>query len=303
MERGIDRDGRESLAYSASIARRADVGLFDEDAWPPLACSVRGCERPLASAGRTLVCPNGHAFDVARSGYCNLLQPNDRRSLDAGDSAEQVEARKRLHARGAGRELDAELARLVRIHGGKRVLEVGCGPGFALEALTKELSVRGVGLDLSAHAIDAAARRVRSLAWIVANADRRLPIVEHSLDVVVSITGPKNWAQFRRVLAPTGHAIVAVPAADDQIELRAAVLGEGTETERATATLAACAADFELVARSEVRTRVRLDRSGLADLLVATYRGARHKEAERANALGTLEVTLALELLVLAPRI
>jgi 23S rRNA (guanine745-N1)-methyltransferase len=299
--RGIDRDERESLAYSTAIARRADVERIDEDEWPPLACSVRGCARPLARAGSALVCAQGHAFDVARSGYCNLLQPNDRRSLEAGDSVEQVEARTRLRARGAQRELDVELARLVRAHGAERVLEVGCGPGFALEALILELGVSGIGLDLSAHAIDAAARRVPSATWIVANADRRLPILDRSVDVVVSITGPKHWPEFRRVLAPNGRAIVAVPAADDLIELRAAVLGAGTESERVTSTLAACAGVFELETRAQVRTRLPLDRVGLADLLLATYRGARRKEAERAGEIESLDVTLAVDVLVLAP--
>ena len=37
-------------------------------------------ERWLPIDLETQVCPRGHAFDVARSGYVNLLQPQDRRS-------------------------------------------------------------------------------------------------------------------------------------------------------------------------------------------------------------------------------
>src|SRR5258708_33871115 len=41
-----------------------------------LLCTVRDCHLPLLQTkdegGRRLVCPSGHSFDVARSGYINL---------------------------------------------------------------------------------------------------------------------------------------------------------------------------------------------------------------------------------------
>lgn len=287
----------------------SEAGALEGSRLAPLACGVRGCglalarvERAPGALERRLACAQGHSFDLARSGYCNLLQPNDRRSLEAGDSAEQVAARTRLHVRGADAELVRALVELARVERGAPMLEVGCGPGFALEALARAHAPLALGLDLSAHAIDAAARRVRDVAWVVANADRRLPVLDRALEVVLSVTGPKNWPEFRRVLAPGGRAIVAVPAADDLIELRESLLGEGRPAERVEATLAAAGADFELVQRSSARTRVELDRAGLADLLLATYRGARRREAERADALESLTVTLAVDLLVLAPR-
>ena len=43
--------------------------------------------------GLSLVCENGHRFDVARQGYVNLLSPKDKRSKDPGDSKEMVYAR------------------------------------------------------------------------------------------------------------------------------------------------------------------------------------------------------------------
>ena len=70
---------------------------------PPLACSVRGCYEPLRRLRDSYVCSRGHSYDVARSGYVNLLQPQDRKSLDAGDSRAAVEARAELIAAGVGR--------------------------------------------------------------------------------------------------------------------------------------------------------------------------------------------------------
>ena len=41
----------------------------------PLACTVRDCGLPLEKREREYVCEYGHTFDIARSGYVNLLQP------------------------------------------------------------------------------------------------------------------------------------------------------------------------------------------------------------------------------------
>jgi len=65
-----------------------------------LRCPVRGCRRPLTRDPRRLVCSRAHAFDVARSGYVNLLQAQDRRSSQPGDGAATVQARGRVIARG-----------------------------------------------------------------------------------------------------------------------------------------------------------------------------------------------------------
>ena len=280
------------------------MSFLDDSNLPPLACSVRGCGARLAREGRALVCEAKHSFDIARSGYVNLLQPNDRRSLEAGDSKEQVAARTRVYEQGLLTPLVGELVRAAREHvkAHALALEVGCGPGFALDELSRGLEFAATGLDLSAHAIDAAARRFPRLHWVVANADRTLPFLDGSLDLVASVTGPKNPAEFRRILRQNGRAIVAVPAADDLIELRGAVLGSALETERVERVLATFAADFELVERATVRSRARLAPATLRDLLDSTYRAARTREAERASELAELEVTLSTEVLVLGAR-
>ena len=52
-----------------------------------LLCTVRNCHMELVREERRLHCPRGHSFDVARSGYINLLQPQERRSKEPGDTA------------------------------------------------------------------------------------------------------------------------------------------------------------------------------------------------------------------------
>ena len=61
-----------------------------------LLCTVHGCRRPLLPAGRRVACRRGHSFDVARRGYLNLLQPQDRRARRPGDTAGVLAARRRF---------------------------------------------------------------------------------------------------------------------------------------------------------------------------------------------------------------
>ena len=55
-----------------------------------LLCPVRCCHTALVREEGRLLCPRGHSFDVARSGYINLLQPQDRRSKHPGDTSVAV---------------------------------------------------------------------------------------------------------------------------------------------------------------------------------------------------------------------
>lgn len=270
-----------------------------------LACSVRGCGLALELGERTARCPVGHAFDRARSGYWNLLQPQDRRSRAPGDEREAVEARARLFARGVGAELVQRLTQRVAALALGRddsLLELGSGSGDALARLQRASGARAIGLDLSAAAAEHAAKRFPDSSWIVANADRRLPVLDGSLALVLSIHGRRNPAECARVLAPGGRALFAVPASDDLQELRAAVLGGASTGSRLPSLLAELEPHLEPLETGSVRAQHTLDRTGLADLLRSTYRGQRNAQRARLDALESLQVTLASEWVLCAQR-
>jgi 23S rRNA (guanine745-N1)-methyltransferase len=261
---------------------------------------VRGCTLPLLRRDRTLVCSAGHSYDVARSGYVNLLQPHDRRSAAAGDSREAIEARESLLAGGVGRALiDAIAARVRALDLGDDavIVDLGCGSGDALAALT-ERSSGGVGIDLSVPAIERASRRFPNRTWVVANADRRLPLLDRSVALVVSLHARRNPPEVARVLVAAGHLLVAVPAPDDVIELRELVQGQRLERDRGEVVLAEHEPLFDLVERVVVRETRDLDRDALLGVLRGTYRGERRGAADRVAALTRMSVTFASEILV-----
>lgn len=270
-----------------------------------LRCTVRGCGLPLCAEGRRFACAAGHAFDRARSGYVSLLQPQDRRSLAAGDSRETVAARRRLFAAGAGGALLEALTSVIAGIGrpaGARAADVGSGEGSLFGSLARELALDAAGIELSAHAADLAARRHPGVLWLVANADRGLPLADGSVDIVLSVTARRNPAECARVLAPGGRLVVAVPSADDLGQLRRAVLGEAATVDRVPGLVAEHAARFEVLARRQARDTRLLTAGQLEDLLVSTYRGGRAGRRERVAGLDRLEVTLSQEIVVFRPR-
>jgi 23S rRNA (guanine745-N1)-methyltransferase len=251
-----------------------------------LLCPVRNCHLPLEREERRLLCPRGHSFDVARSGYINLLQLQDRRSNQAGDTADAVAARRRLHDRGVTAPLLHGIAEIMAGSPGDIVLEAGCGDGFYLGALARQTGFRAHGIDISVPAIDSAARRYPGCEWIVANADRFVPYAERSFSVILSITARMNSSEFRRVLRQDGRLVVAVPAPEDLIELR------GAGRDRGDRTVETFAHDFTLVDRRRVTTTADLDAAAVHDVLLSIYRPMRSQPVE------AMRVTFSLDILL-----
>jgi 23S rRNA (guanine745-N1)-methyltransferase len=266
----------------------------------PLVCQVRGCGEPLAWEAKRCVCPKGHAFDAARSGYVNLLSPQDKRAREPGDSKEAVRARGRLLDRGFGTHVLEALTAMLAARGAKArstALDVGCGEGFFLSSIAERFRLGGYGADLSTAALAAAARRKGAIRWIAANADRRLPFSDGAFDFIFSITSRKNGAELGRLLRTSGRAIVVVPGADDLVELREAALGKAVARDRGARVEELLGEGFSLEERFEARAIVHADGDALRDLLATTYRGARRSAGERIATLDAMDVTLCADVM------
>lgn len=237
-----------------------------------------------------MVCSRGHSFDIARSGYINLLQPQDRRSKQPGDSAEAVAARRRLHELGVTAPLLEAISGVVSPLQGDVVLDAGCGDGFYLGSMQRECGFQAHGVDISIPAVNAAAKRFPACEWIVANADRFLPYPDRTFSVVLSVTGRMNPAEFHRVLRSDGGLLVAVPAPDDLIELRR------TGRDRVPDTLQTFAPHFKLLDQRRATTQADLDASGVQDVLVSVYRPLHPQPAE------AMRLTFSLDLLLFQPK-
>ncbi len=184
-------------------------------------CRTRGLHPDLGA----LRCRSGHTFDIARHGYVSLLTGARATS---GDDAAMVRARDRFLSTDTYAPIREAVARLAADSAPERatVLDVGCGTGYYLAGVLDRLpGARGLGLDTSVRALRSAARaheRAAAVAWDVF---RPFPLADGAAEVVLDVFAPRNPAEFRRVLRPTGRLIVVRPTARHLAELRGRVPG------------------------------------------------------------------------------
>jgi len=243
----------------------------------------------LVREERRLLCARGHSFDVARSGYINLLQPQERRSKLPGDTAAALLGRRRLHDLGVTEPLRHAIKEIIAASSGDIVLDAGCGDGYYLGTLAREIGFDAHGIDISIPAIDAAARRYPGCEWVVANADRIVPYADRSFTIVLSITARMNAPEFRRVLREDGRLLIAVPAPEDLIELR----GKGRD--RVPRTIETFMHDFTVVDQHRIITTADLDAAAVHGVLHSIYRPMRSQPAQ------AMRVTFSLDLLLFRP--
>ncbi|MBB2897140.1 putative RNA methyltransferase [Pseudomonas sp. AS2.8] len=178
------------------------------------------CQAPLAELAGGVGCAAGHRFDRARQGYLNLLPVQHKKSLDPGDNAAMVEARRRFLDAGHYAPLAERLALLAAERAPRRWIDVGCGEGFYTARLAQALpAVDGYALDISREAVRRACRRTPALTWLVASM-ARLPLPDASCQLLASVFSPIDWNEARRVLAPGGGILRLGPASAHLLELR-----------------------------------------------------------------------------------
>ncbi|NKQ56432.1 methyltransferase domain-containing protein [Amycolatopsis sp. K13G38] len=194
--------------------------------WPPsvlaaVRCSV--CGEPVELAARTLRCDSGHAFDLAKQGYVNLLHA--KVAAGTADTAEMVAARADFLAAGHYRGLvDLVAAQVATFTRSGLIVDAGAGTGHYLAHVLDRLpDACGLALDVSAMALRRAARAHSRIAAAVWNLWERWPVGDEVASVVLNVFAPRNAAEFHRVLRPGGHLIVASPGPAHLRELASVV--------------------------------------------------------------------------------
>jgi 23S rRNA (guanine745-N1)-methyltransferase len=159
------------------------------------------------------------------------------------------------------------------------VLDLAGGTGYYLARVLDALDGRlGACVDLSAPALRRAARAHPRAVALGADAWQSLPFADGAAALVLSVFGPRNAAEIRRVLTPGGTLLVATPGADHLAELREALGLIGID-ERKTERLAEAYGGYADSSMTPVRYELRLGHAELTDL-VAMGPSARHIAAD-----------------------
>lgn len=182
---------------------------------------------PLTRHERSLICANGHAFDIAKTGYVNLLPVQKKHSKDPGDSKEMVAARRDFLAKGYYdpiiEAIVASIPEPLKQSGRMRLLDAGCGEGHYLRQMVAQLEssyeLDAVGLDISKWAITDASKRNKKIDWIVGS-NAHVPVENGRFNWVMSAFGFPVFPEFSRILDDQGWLLLVESGADHLIELR-----------------------------------------------------------------------------------
>jgi 23S rRNA (guanine745-N1)-methyltransferase len=213
-----------------------------------------------------------------------------------------IEARRVFFEAGGFRAVTAALAAVIEQARGSRaswwLLDVGAGTGHhSAGILDRSVGGHGVAVDVSRHALAAAARRHSRLAAVGADVWAGLPVGSDMVDVILVAFAPRDAAEMHRVLRPDGRLLVLTPAADHLRELLAHT-SVGIDARKRERLNRAFAQRFMLERRLCVTERVHLP----ANAGAALYRmgpWARHDVTPRPLD----SVTVAAELSLYRPRL
>ncbi|MFJ9845522.1 putative RNA methyltransferase [Kitasatospora sp. NPDC101155] len=201
-----------------------------QDIEPYLACPH--CAQALTRHERSLRCPAGHSFDLAKQGYVSLLAGDAH--TGTGDTAEMVAARADFLAAGHYRPIADALAEAASaapaapaapaVAPGGLVADLGAGTGHYLAHVLDALPGRvGAALDISKYALRRAAKAHSRIGAVVCDAWRPLPLRDASADLMLNVFAPRNGPEIRRVLRPGGTLLLVSPTARHLRELVAAL--------------------------------------------------------------------------------
>ena len=279
----------------------------------PLACPIDGLA--LDASGRVLVCGRGHAYDVSRFGYVNLLPVQFKPSRDPGDDVAMVDARRRVldsglfdpladavaervlacldaaslrHALPGGVGVPADGERTAETERTPLLVDAGCGEGFYTARAANRIRADGrhglhvLGADISVHAVKAAARRYRDVGWAVAN-NTRLPVLAGEPDVITSLFGFETWEPWSALQGIGRHVVVAHAGPRHLLELRRAVY-ETVRVHGPPSSEPALAAGYVLEdERSLAFDAADVSAEGFADVLAMTPHAHRAGRATSAS--------------------
>jgi 23S rRNA (guanine745-N1)-methyltransferase len=259
-----------------------------------------------------LRCARGHAFDIAREGYVNLLLSRSRTPGVLGDAKPMLRARRRFLEAGHYESLSDRINELLQVQLPRfwdqkpvAIIDVGCGEGYFTGRLQEELSrhrpdVCVFGTDIAKEAARLGSKRYANTRFVVADTRQQLPFVGHSAAIILNVFAPRNIAEFSRMSAYPGILLVVIPGEDHLWELRLGADLLEIEKEKRQKIVSLFGDHFELDSIQGLSYSMELESAQLEDLLQMTpnYWHMSEDERQRLTRNGPGLVTASFELLL-----
>lgn len=171
------------------------------------------CRKGLEKNGNSYACESRHTFDLAKSGYVNLLPASKMNSKTPGDSKEMVLARRGFLDKGYYEGLRDALAQKAGELSPQSPVyfDAGCGTGYYTSAVISALKDPVcLGVDISKFATDVTAKREKRGLFAVASV-YDLPLDDGSVDIITNVFSPMAEDEYRRILKKGGYLLYVVP--------------------------------------------------------------------------------------------
>ncbi|MGN0630921.1 MAG: putative RNA methyltransferase [Ruminococcus sp.] len=260
------------------------------------------CSGLLSEKGRSLVCGKAHSFDMAKSGYVNLLSVTRKKTKNPGDNALMVNARRSFLSHGYYKPMSDRLCGVIdSFMSEKRVLlDAGCGEGYYTKNVADALLKNGkapeiYGVDIAKCAADAAAKSCKNARFAVGSVFH-LPAADNSCDVLMSLFAPYCGDEFKRVLKKDGKMVLVIPGKTHLWGLKKAVYDTPYENEVQDYALDG----FEFLGTEKISYEIFLDNpediQSLFSMTPYYYKTGR-KEHSRLEALTELHTEVSFEIL------
>lgn len=204
------------------------------------------CGGEMRREANSLICVSGHTFDVAKSGYVNLLPPGKEKNARTGDEKNMVRARVAFLSKNYYSQISdtaaQHLAEVMDISDAITFADMGCGEGYHTCRIAENFgklgrAVTALGFDASKYAAECASKRARAMGYLPKDgvgaencSDTQayffpanlfhLPLREHCLDAAVSMFAPVAGEETHRILKKGGLLCVVSSGRDHLIELR-----------------------------------------------------------------------------------
>jgi len=177
------------------------------------------CGGAFSLKEKSLVCEKRHTYDVARQGYVNFV-PGQKEMFY---KKELFESRAKVFEAGVYAPVVARLSEAIERFVQKEtpvLLDAGCGEGYYTKNVCDQRAMTRIGFDLSKDAVRLAARGQHAARFFAADL-KHIPMQDGTVDVLLDIFTPANYAEFARVLAKDGTIIKLAPRSGYLHELRA----------------------------------------------------------------------------------
>lgn len=265
--------------------------ILSKDYWR---CPV--CRESLKKSGNSYLCEKNHCFDIAKSGYVNLILSN--KSLH-GDDKKMIMSRHAFLNSGYYKILCDALCDSVKSvsESNSIILDAGCGECYYTSAVSKACPGTDVlGIDLSKDALIAGRKRNTKL-FLAAASVYDVPLADESTDIVISVFAPMASEEFRRILKKKGILIRVIPLARHLFGMKRILYDNPYENEEEREV----PIGFELMSERQVRSEIHLLQKEIVSLFEMTpyfYR-TNKRGRERLYSVDSLDTEIEFGILIL----